>query len=414
MDKEHKNIAIACTGAKNMQLEEFKALQGNLKTISPENLDILKQRIIKYGFDAPIFVWGKYILDGHQRLIAITSLLEEGYAVPDDALPVCEIKAKNKADAKKRLLGYISQYGHITAEGLEEFVSDLDLAEISKEIDLPGFTLEGLEDVNYGEVNDAEAQIDQADELQQKWLVNPGDVWMCGQHRIMCGDSLNESDLRKLLGDSTADILITDPPYNVGYVGKTKDKLTIDNDIQGDAEFYKFLLNAFTNICQVIKAGGSFYVFHADVEVVNFRTALTEAGFLVKQGLVWNKNTMVLGRSDYQWKHEPILYGWKDGAGHYWNADRKQTTVWEFNKPSSSTLHPTMKPVELLIYAIKNSSKKDQIVLDAFIGSGSTLVACENSDRICYGMEIAPKYVAVTLQRYFDLTGNEPRRLNES
>jgi DNA modification methylase len=412
VDKNTNKIAIACTGAKNMQVDQFKAMQGELKTISPDNLDKLKKRILKYGFDAPIFVWGNYILDGHQRLVAIQSLIDEGYQLPKSELPVCEIKAKNMADAKKRLLGYISQFGHITAEGLDIFVEGLELSEISQEIDLPGFVLDsGIGDNPEGP-KDVAPRMDEAEELQQKWLVNKGDLWECGKHRILCGDSTLPDAFDLLMGDQMAAMVLTDPPYNVGYVGKGKDKLDFDNETQDDAGFHAFLLAAFTNMCQKTHPGASFYVFHSDIQVVNFRTALVESGFLVKQGLVWNKSQLIPGRQDYQWKHEPILYGWREGAAHYWAADRKQTTVLEFSKPTVNSKHPTMKPVDLLVYLLKNSSKKGSIVLDPFLGSGSSMVACDDTDRICYGIELSPKYVAVTLQRYLDLTGNEPRRLN--
>lgn len=337
-----KTIIIACAGSGSMPVAEFQEMQGDLKTISKENLDKLKKRIVKYGFDAPIYVWGQYILDGHQRLSAIMSLISDGYTVDNDMLPICEIKAKNKSDAKKRLLGYISQYGKITKAGFDNFTSDLELDEITLEIDIPSLDLDHYVDESGNEINDAEPQIDKANELLQKWLVNVGDIWQCGDHRIICGDCTDPSVIDALMDGKQAQIAVTDPPYNVSYIGKTKDNLVIDNDKMSGAEFLLFLLTAFTNMAHGMEDGCPFYVFHADIEVINFRTALQDAGFLVKQGLVWNKSSMVMGRSDYHWKHEPILYGWKDGA------------------------------------------------------------------------EIAPKYVSVVLQRYLDLTGTEPIKLNEN
>jgi DNA modification methylase len=404
------DIRIACTGSGLRDIDTIQELQGDLKSISKENLTILKNRIVKYGFDAPVFVWENYILDGHQRIQAVKSLIADGYALPDNALPIVNILATSVQDAKKRLLGYVSQYGKLTSRGFDHFIGDLELGEIRMEIDLPGYDLSQYD--KFQILKDAPVTTDNSTKAIKTWKVKPGQIWECGKHRILCGDSTLPDAFDLLMGDQMAAMVLTDPPYNVGYVGKGKDKLDFDNETQDDAGFHAFLLAAFTNMCQKTHPGASFYVFHSDIQVVNFRTALVESGFLVKQGLVWNKSQLIPGRQDYQWKHEPILYGWREGAAHYWAADRKQTTVLEFSKPTVNSKHPTMKPVDLLVYLLKNSSKKGSIVLDPFLGSGSSMVACDDTDRICYGIELSPKYVAVTLQRYLDLTGNEPRRLN--
>jgi DNA modification methylase len=224
----------------------------------------------------------------------------------------------------------------------------------------------------------------------------------------MCGDATSLDDVTKLMAGEQADMIWTDPPYNVSYEGKTEDALTIQNDTFKDsAAFYDFLYLAFSNLSAITKPGSSIYICHADSEGLNFRKAMQDAGFLCKQCIIWNKNTMVLGRQDYQWKHEPILYGWKDGGTHYFIEDRDLTTVWDFDKPSRSEEHPTMKPLELVKYAIGNSSKRGQLIVDTFGGSGSTLISCDLMERTCYTMELDPKYCDVIRKRYAKHIGQE-------
>ena len=208
-----------------------------------------------------------------------------------------------------------------------------------------------------------------------------------------------------------ADLCVTDPPYNVNYEGSTEEELTIQNDSMENDLFATFLRQVFSVMFAVLKPGGSYYIFHADSEGENFRASLRKAGFKIAQCCIWVKNTMVMGRQDYQWQHEPCLYGWKPGAGHQWNSDRKQTTVWNFDKPQRNAIHPTMKPIALMAYPISNSSTLGQIVLDIFSGSGSTLMACQQIDRICYAMEIDPKYVTATIHRYRAMFPEQPVRL---
>ena len=239
-----------------------------------------------------------------------------------------------------------------------------------------------------------------------------GDIYQLGRHRLMCGDSTNVEDVEKLMNGSQADLLLTDPPYNVDYEGKTKEALKIENDHMGDDSFYQFLYDIFTNAYAVMKDGASFYVWYASKEVVNFTKSITEAGLTVKQELIWNKNSMVMGRQDYQWKHEPCLYGWKETASHNWYSDRKQTTVIDIDRPTRNSLHPTMKPIPLFDYLIKNSSKKGDVILDLFMGSGTTLMACEQNDRVSYGMEFDPRYVDVIVERWEQFTGEKAVRID--
>ena len=235
-----------------------------------------------------------------------------------------------------------------------------------------------------------------------------GDVWMLGNHRLMCGDCRSNGDVQKLMSGVYADLIVTDPPYNVAYTGGTDDELTIQNDSMDNDLFAVFLRQVFSVMHNILKPGGSYYIFHADSEGENFRAGLRKAGFKIAQCCIWVKNSMVMGRQDYQWQHEPCLYGWKLGASHFWNSDRKQTTVWNFDKPQRNAIHPTMKPIALVAYPIMNSSKPGQVVADFFSGSGSTIMACQQTDRIGHGMEIDPKYVTATVNRFRAMFPEQP------
>ena len=241
--------------------------------------------------------------------------------------------------------------------------------------------------------------------VETRW--QPGDLWILGNHRLLCGDSTKVDDVERLMGGNLADLYLTDPPYNVAYVGKTKDALTIQNDQMKDDKFREFLKDVFCNAFNNMKDGASYYVWHADSEGYNFRGAVRDNQQLVRQCLVWSKSSMVMGRQDYHWKHEPCLYGWKDGAAHNWFTDRKQTTVLEFDRPSRSEEHPTMKPVELFEYQIGNSCPPKGIVLDTFLGSGTSIIASEKLGMTCYGLELDPHYCDVIIQRWENATGKK-------
>lgn len=232
-----------------------------------------------------------------------------------------------------------------------------------------------------------------------------GKLTLKSRHRLLCGDSTKAEDVERLMAGSKADLWLTDPPYNVDYTGKTKAALKVANDSMEDSQFRNFLFNCFTASFSVMKPGAAFYIWHADSEGYNFRGAVVDCKQKVRQCLVWKKQTMVMGRQDYHWKHEPCLYGWKDGASHQWFSDRKQTTVLEFDRPSRSEDHPTMKPVSLIAYQIGNSLGPQGLVYDSFLGSGTTLIAAEQLGRKCYGMEISPQYCDVIVKRWEALTG---------
>ena len=268
---------------------------------------------------------------------------------------------------------------------------------------------------SWGGTDPGEAQEDDYNgEVPEEPKSRLGDIYMLGNHRLMCGDSARITDVEKLMGGVQADMLLTDPPYNVDYEGKTKDKLKIENDKMDNDNFRQFLVDAFSNADMAMKPGAVFYIWHADSEGYNFRGACFDTGWKVRQCLVWNKNVMVMGRQDYQWKHEPCLYGWKDGASHLWAADRKQTTVIDFKRPTKNDLHPTMKPIGLFDYQIKNNTKGGDVVLDLFGGSGTTIMACEQNGRKAYTMEFDPRYVDVIIDRWEKFTGKKAVLLNEN
>lgn len=239
-----------------------------------------------------------------------------------------------------------------------------------------------------------------------------GDIFEIGPHRLLCGDCTQTDTWGQLLGEQLVDLVVTDPPYNVDYTGKTKSALKIDNDKMDDDTFYQFLYDFYTALASFTKPGGAWYVWHADSEGANFRTAMAEAGIKVRECLIWVKNSMVMGRQDYHWQHEPCLYGWKEGAAHGWYADRKQTTVLNFDRPLRNAEHPTMKPVPLIAYQVENSSKQGDIVADGFMGSGTTMVAAHQLERRCFGMEIDPKYCQVVLDRMKKLDPSLPIKKN--
>ena len=240
-------------------------------------------------------------------------------------------------------------------------------------------------------------------ELKKPPVSKDGDVWLLGKHRLVCGDSTKEETYVTLMDGKKANLVVTDPPYNVNYEGGAG---KIKNDNMENDKFYQFLLDAFTNMERVMAEDGSIYVFHADTEGLNFRKAFSEAGFYLSGTCIWKKQSLVLGRSPYQWQHEPCLYGWKKKGKHQWYSDRKQTTIWEFDKPKKNGDHPTMKPIPLIAYPIKNSSMSNCIVLDPFGGSGSTLIACEQLGRICHTIELDEKYCDVIVKRYIEQVGS--------
>lgn len=359
-------------------------------------VDAVASSIKNFGFKVPIVVDGaNEIVNGHTRLKAAKKLgLDEVPVIVADDLTPEQIKAFRLADNK---VGEIAEWDDsMLLSELEE------LAEL--EFDMTQF---GFDDLDFVDET-AEIVEDEFDgEPPEEPKAKLGDIYKLGRHRLMCGDSTDSEQVATLLDGAQADLLLTDPPYNVAYEGKGKEALTIQNDSKDGGEFHLFLYDAFSAVKENMKAGASFYVWYASSEVINFHSSLEEAGFLVKQELIWNKNSMVLSRQDYHWKHEPCLYGWASGGSHAWYSDRKQTTVLNFDRPTVNKEHPTMKPVALFDYQMKNSSKAGDIILDPFGGSGTTIMACEQNGRCGYLMELDPRYVDVIIRRWEEFTGEK-------
>ena len=413
-----------------MNIKELSISQLHEYDNNPRNndgaVDAVAASIREFGFKVPVIVDGdNVIVAGHTRVKAARKLGMS--AVPciiaDDLTPE-QIKAFRLADNK------VGELAGWEIEKLGKELSEIDM-------DMSVFGFDAVEFEEFSEV--CEDEIPDVDE-QGDPITKLGDIWQLGRHRLMCGDSTSVESVAVLMDGALADMILTDPPYNVAYEGGTKDKLTIMNDNMDDESFRAFLQDAFCAGDSALKKGGAFYIWHADSEGFNFRYACKAVGWEVMQCLIWNKNALVLGRQDYQWKHEPCLYGWKSGASHYFVKNRKLTTVLNDgvdidvmtsdelrelireitepssvineNKPTRNGEHPTMKPVGLLSRQIRNSSRIGEKVLDLFGGSGSTLVACEQLDRVCYMMELDPKYCDVVVKRWETLTGEKAKKTN--
>lgn len=412
---------------------ELKAYDRNTRKHQDKDVTEIAKSIEKYGFSDPIGVWGEknIIVEGHGRLLAARKLGIE-------TVPVIHLDHLTDEERREYAIMHnrTAELSGWDFEMLAKEMEDLDLSEF--DLDIAGFDMED-NDFDTQELEEVEAP-----EPPAEPTAKPGQIYQLGRHRLMCGDSTNPKDVERLMDGEMADALITDPPYNVNYEGGTDEKLKIENDNMDAESFQAFLFAAFENAKDNLKPGGAFYVWYASREVVNFVTALKRAGLEVRQELIWNKNALVLGRQDYQWKHEPCLYGWKDGAGHFFINSRIETTVIpdlheiepkkmkkeelaellerilqqipttviDENKPNANRMHPTMKPIGLIGYQMRNSTKKDEKVLDLFGGSGTTLMAAEQIKRRCYMMEFDPRYVDVIIQRWEEFTGRKAELIN--
>lgn len=356
----------------------------------------IKNSIKEFGYSEPVIVNSDLtIIGGHQRVSVLQAL---GYSEID-----CVVINIDKT--KEKALNIT--LNKITGEWNKELLADLikDLQDSDFDINFTGFEPPEIEQL-FNSVHDKEIKEDDFDvdkELTKETVSMKGDLWLLGNHRLICADSTIPETYDKLMEGKKANLVITDPPYNVNYTGEAG---KINNDNMKDEEFYNFLFSAFVNVESSMEDDASIYVFHADTEGLNFRKAFKAAGFYLSGTCIWKKQSFVLGRSPYQWQHEPVLYGWKKSGKHVWYSDRKQTTVWEFDRPSKSVIHPTMKPVNLISYPIKNSSMSNCIILDPFGGSGSTLIASEQTNRVCYTIEIDEKFVDVIVNRYIEFKGS--------
>jgi site-specific DNA-methyltransferase (adenine-specific) len=372
----------------------------NSRTHSDEQVAQIAASIKEFGFNNPILIdKDNTIIAGHGRLLAARRAgMVDVPCIRLDHLTETQRKAYVIADNRLALnAGWDNEMLTIELNELleDDFALDIlgfDEKELKALLD-PIQATEGLTDE------------DAVPEAPEEPKTKPGDIWIMGRHRLMCGDSTSMDHLAKLTDGQLVDMWLTDPPYNVAYEGGTKEKLTIQNDSMGDDQFRQFLRDAYTAADTVMKPGAVFYIWHADSEGYNFRGAAQDAGWKVRQCLIWKKSSLVMGRQDYHWKHEPCLYGWKEGAGHLWAADRKQTTILEFDKPSRNGEHPTMKPVALFEYQMLNNTKGGDQVLDSFGGSGTTLIAAEKNGRIARIMELDPKYCDVIVKRWEEFTG---------
>ena len=371
----------------------------NARTHSPEQINKLRSSLREFGFINPVIVDKDYnIIAGHGRVIAAKAEnFTEVPCVLVDHLTEAQKKAYIIADNRMALdAGWDEELLRVEIEALQAEAFDVSLT---------GFDDKEIADLFKGEepeVKDDDYDLSAA--LEKAAFVERGDVWIVGKHRLVCGDATSPEDVTLLMDGHRANLIVTDPPYGVSF--RSASGLTIQNDSIKNEEFYQFLYKAFANMVAHMENGGSAYVFHADTEGLNFRKAFIDAGFHLAGVCIWAKNSLVLGRSDYQWQHEPVLYGFLKNGKHNWYSDRKQTTIWNFDKPKRNANHPTSKPLDLLSYPIKNSSQENSIVLDTFGGSGSTLMACEQTNRICFMMELDEKYASVILRRYVENTNN--------
>lgn len=371
----------------------------NSRTHSDGQVAQIASSIKEFGFTNPVLIdGGGGIIAGHGRVLAARKLgMSEVPCIRLDHLTEAQKRAYVIADNRLAL-----NSGWDTEMLKVEFA---DLQELGFDLELTGFDLDEIKELLAPVGTEGLTDPDDAPPLPEHPRTVPGDIWVMGKHRLLCGDSTSMDDLAKLTDGQLVDMWLTDPPYNVAYEGKTKEALTIKNDEMGDDQFRQFLRDAYTAADTVMKPGAVFYIWHADSEGYNFRGAAQDAGWKVRQCLIWKKSSMVMGRQDYHWKHEPCLYGWKEGAGHLWAADRKQTTILEFEKPTRNGEHPTMKPVALFEYQLLNNTKGGDQVLDSFGGSGTTLIAAEKNGRVARIMELDPKYCDVIVKRWQDFTG---------
>lgn len=378
----------------------------NSRKHSDDQVAQIAASIKEFGWTNPILVDGDNgIIAGHGRIMAAKKL-------GMNEVPVIEL-AHLSNEQRKALIIADNKLALNSDWDTSLLAIELkDLQDLGFDLNLTGFNGEELANLLQPEQVDGLTDENEIPPVPEEPKTKLGDIYQLGDHRLMCGDSTS-IDSVETLTDGLVDILVTDPPYNVDYTGKTKDALKIQNDSMDDSTFRQFLRDAFTAADAVMKPGAVFYIWHADSEGYNFRGACKDAGWQVRQCLIWQKDTMVMGRQDYHWKHEPCLYGWKDGAAHLWATDRKQTTLIVCKRPTKNDLHPTMKPVELMEYQILNNTKGMDIVLDLFGGSGSTLIACEKTGRKARLMELDPKYCDVIVKRWEDFTGKKAELLTD-
>ena len=368
----------------------------NARTHSAEQINKLRSSLREFGFINPVIIDRDYnVIAGHGRIEAAKAeSISEVPCVFADYLTEAQKKAYILADNRMAMdAGWDEELLRVEIEALQ--------AE-SFDVGLTGFDESEIADLFETDSEVKDDDFDVGAELEKPPVTKSGDLWLLGNHRLICGDSTREETYTLLMDGKKANLVVTDPPYNVNYEGSAG---KIKNDNMENGKFYQFLLDAFTCMEKVMENDASIYVFHADTEGLNFRKAFADAGFYLSGTCIWKKQSLVLGRSPYQWQHEPVLFGWKKKGRHQWYTGRKESTIWEFDKSKKNGDHPTMKPVPLVAYPIKNSSMSNWIVLDPFGGSGSTLIACEQTDRVCHTIELDEKFCDVIVKRFIEQAG---------
>lgn len=381
------------TDMKLVPIEKLVPYVNNARTHNASQIMKLRSSLREFGFINPVIIDRDYnIIAGHGRVMAAREeKIDKVPCVFVDYLTEAQKKAYILADNRMAMdAGWDEQLLKVEIESLQAENFDVSLT---------GFDEKELSDLFDSEKDAKDDNFDVDKELQKPTVTKAGDVWLLGAHKLICGDSTKEETYKTLMGEQKANLVVTDPPYNVNYQGSAG---KIKNDNLKNEQFYHFLLDSFTCMEKAMADDASIYVFHADTEGLNFRKAFADAGFYLSGTCIWKKQSLVLGRSPYQWQHEPCLFGWKKNGRHQWYSDRKQTTIWEFDKPKKNGDHPTMKPIPLIAYPIRNSSMTNCIVLDPFGGSGSTLIACEQTGRICRTIELDEKYCDVIVKRYIE------------
>jgi len=387
-------------------INDLKSDHKNARRRTDRSSDLIKESLQRYGAARSI------VIDEENRILAGNGTIDGAKAAGIRRVRIIESEGDEVIAVRRTGLSEEQKVGLALADNRTADLSEWDLEmlhRLSEEHELdPWFNQDDLDELlNVVEVDPVEGNTDPdaVPDAPEEPITKPGDLWILGNHRLLCGDSTNPQHLQRLMDGQLADLWLTDPPYNVDYEGGTG--LKIQNDNMADGEFRQFLCDVYSTANQVLKPGAAFYIWHADSEGYNFRGAAQDNGWKVRQCLIWLKSSLVMGRQDYQWKHEPCLYGWTDGAAHTWNSDRKQTTILEFDKPKKNGQHPTMKPVDLFQYQIDNSTKPNQLVLDSFGGSGTTIIACERIRRHARLMELDPAYCDVIVQRWSEFTGKD-------
>jgi|DEB0MinimDraft_6_1074348.scaffolds.fasta_scaffold53146_1 site-specific DNA-methyltransferase (adenine-specific) len=387
---------------KKRSVDEIHPDPSNARKHSPRNIDAIAASLHRFGQQKPIVVDSSGVVRaGNGTLEAAKKLGWSEVAVVESDLEGAEMTAFAIADNRTaELAEWDDEVLAATLQALDD--ADVPLADA-------GFTAEELAEVQKaaGAEEAGEVVEDDVPEAPEEPITKPGDLWLLGRHRLLCGDSTDAANFERLMQGTRVDLLLTDPPYNIAYTGGSKKRDAIANDSMSDSDFRQFLVSVLQGGFDAMKPGAAFYIWHADSEGFNFRGAIQDVGQRIRQCLIWAKNNSMFGRSDYHWQHEPCLYGWKDGAAHGWYSDRKQTTLMHFDRPARSEDHPTMKPVEMIAYQIGNSTAPQGLVLDPFLGSGTTLIAAEQLGRACYGMELSPAYCDVIVRRWENLTGEK-------